>query len=289
LKNKKIGIVTISLKNGGLERSCANLSKILSGLKFNVHMISLNPGSDYDFCGDYYCVKKGGVGDQNFLKRIISFYNLKRYIEKNKLDYIIDNRIRRSSFKELIYSFYIYRSTKVIYMVHSSKIESFFPRIKWIAKLILSNSYQTVTVSKGIYQDVCKKYNTNKCMTIYNYVAPMKLDIAKYQLHDNYILFLGRIDNKIKNISLLLKSYKRSNLAPKIKLYIVGSGPDSEVITKEIHELGLNKDVIQFPFTPNVNTFISQAKFLVLTSKLEGFGMVLAESLLLGTPVVSVN
>ena len=74
-----------------------------------------------------------------------------------------------------------------------------------------------------------------------------------------------------------------------IKLKILGDGPDKNWLMLKIKDLELVDLVEVLPFTPNVYTYLKNAKFLTLTSRYEGFPRVLIESLSTGTPVVSVN
>ena len=65
--------------------------------------------------------------------------------------------------------------------------------------------------------------------------------------------------------------------------------PDKSWLKEKIILLGLSDFVELIPFTPNVYTYLNNAKFLALTSRYEGFPRVLLESLSTGTPVISVN
>jgi glycosyltransferase involved in cell wall biosynthesis len=56
-----------------------------------------------------------------------------------------------------------------------------------------------------------------------------------------------------------------------------------------VEELGLQDKVIFKGFNSNPFPYIKNAKALVLSSDFEGFGMVLVEALVLGTPIVSTD
>ncbi len=289
MKGKKIAIVTISLNFGGLERSCINLYDLLTDLGHKVEIICLSPEVDFEFEGSLYYVKNRS--NSKLFSRIHSFYKLRKHLKNKNFDYIIDNRIRTSSFKELIYLHYIYRDISTIYMVHSSKTDHYFPKLKIVAKYMINKSFKTITVSNGIKEKLIKLYHTpTNIITTYNYIKPIPRKPHKTDLPSNqYILFLGRLEDSVKNITLLLESYKISKLYPENDLYIVGSGPDRDLINQKVGQLKLDQSVKLFSFTHDIAHFITNAKYLILTSRYEGFGMVLVESLSLGTPVISVD
>ena len=88
----------------------------------------------------------------------------------------------------------------------------------------------------------------------------------------------------------MIKSFSKSHLPDSnVKLVILGSGSEKLNLELLISELSMSKHVELIPFTKNPNELISNAKALVLTSKIEGFPMVLVESLFLKTPVVAFN
>ena len=56
---------------------------------------------------------------------------------------------------------------------------------------------------------------------------------------------------------------------------------------KRIRELDIEERVLLLPFRKNVIGLMREARILVMTSRFEGFGLVLVESLFAGTPVIS--
>lgn len=283
---KKIGIVTISLAQGGAERSTSLLSKILVKEGFDVHIISLTNQVDYEYSGKLFCLYSS---KNNFLLQ--RFYRFKKYLQKEKFDYIIDNRNRISNLKEFFYLFFLYRKNKIIYVTRSYNLKQYFPPSRLISKAMIKRSFAIIGVSKEIAKHINKTFSTQKSQYIYNPIDTIQTE-TETQSDKNapYILFLGRIYESIKNLTLLLEAYKNSVLtAHNIRLKIVGDGPDKDFIQSKISKLNLQNHVDLISYTPSVSPFIKEATFLALTSRYEGFPRVLIESLAMGTPVVSVD
>lgn len=289
---KKILIVTTSLKNGGAERFVVNLSNLLSSLQYEVHIVTITNGIDYDISVE---VLNLGIIKENhhfFYGKIKSFIVFNNYLKKNKFDFIIDNRTRTRSLVEIIYLFFLYSRIRVVYMVHSAKIENYFPANKWVRKIIYRRIYTIVSVSEKIAKKIKDRY-TFKSDTIYNSVSIPEIHEESHvslSLLEKFILFYGRLENEVKNFDLLIEAYQQSRLKAKnIKLMILGDGKDKDYIVNKIDRLGLSSEILCLPKQVNPFFIVEKAIFTVLTSKYEGFPSVLVESLALGVPVVSVD
>ena len=289
-KKIKICIVTISLSKGGAERSTALLSRMLSSEGFEIFLVTLNDSVDYKYSGNLINLGKNKPKRESIFNRFKRFEKFRKLIKKENFDFIIDNRNRQFALKELFYLNYIYKGANIIYVVRSFNLSQYFPENNFVRKKMIHDSKGIVGVSKAIADTINKKYNTNKAINIYNPKEEFNVSKEEVINKEEYILYLGRIEEAVKNLTLLLESYKESILPKQhIKLKILGNGPDEDWLKKKIIDLELNDLVEVIPFTPHVYPYLNNAKFLTLTSRYEGFPRVLIESLSTGTPVVSVN
>lgn len=101
-------------------------------------------------------------------------------------------------------------------------------------------------------------------------------------------LAVGRFSHLHKGFDLLIKAFhsfaRRDN---EWTLDIVGEGPEEQMYRQMIAEYGLQDRISLHPFTNHIQSFYSAAQVYVLSSRWEGFGLVLVEAMAHGLPVVS--
>ena len=290
--SKKICIVVMSLGKGGAERSSALLSIMLSQAGFNVHIVSVLDKIDFLYKGTLLNLGILKKKNDTILGRIKRFIVFKKYVNEQDFDYIIDNRPRVGFLKEFVISKFIYGSKKTIYNIHSYKTEIYLHPNPFLAKIIYDSSYKIVAVSNAIVNSIKEKYSFKNVSVIYNAINAeldnrQEVDVSNVS---DYILFFGRLDDDVKNISLLLEAYSQSKLPGyKVKLRILGDGEDADKLKALSVNLGLKTCVEFFPFDSNPSSIVENALYTILTSRYEGFPMVILESLALGVPVVSVD
>ena len=103
------------------------------------------------------------------------------------------------------------------------------------------------------------------------------------------VLAVGRLTH-IKGFDMLLDAWIQVNKSmPDWTLKIVGEGEDREKLTDFIKKNKLTDSVELVGNTDNVGQYYKEAEIFCLSSRMEGFPMVLLETLAFGLPVVSFN
>ena len=101
------------------------------------------------------------------------------------------------------------------------------------------------------------------------------------------VVMLARLDEQ-KQIGDAIEAFSHVVASvPGARLEIYGHGPDEVALQRRIDERGLGRQVKLAGYTKDAAGLLRRAAVSLLTSKFEGFGLVLLESLANGCPVVS--
>lgn len=101
-------------------------------------------------------------------------------------------------------------------------------------------------------------------------------------------LAVGRFSRKHKGFDLLIEAFNlfvQNN--KEWNLDIVGEGVEEEFYRSLIKKYQLEDRITIYPFTNNIQAFYSNAQIYVLSSRWEGFGLVLVEAMAHGLPIIS--
>lgn len=285
----KIALVSFSLGSGGAERFAGTLSFMLEGLGYEVHHILVNPQVDYPHAGKVYILAPETEHSGGWWKKVQKGMLLRRYLKKHQIHTIIDNRTRNHFWRELM-TLWLYGPRKTFYMVHSYQLENYFPKSSFWGRRFYRKAYRIVAVSKAIASEIQRRYQLTNTTVIYNPVQTIAVKPQVVTLPEKYVLFFGRLDEKTKNLTLLLRAFKQSGVYEHgYQLLLLGDGPDKNTVLKNIQALDLTEHVQVMPFQKDPFYVVQQAQFTVLSSRYEGFPMSIIEALSLGIPVVSVD
>ena len=121
---------------------------------------------------------------------------------------------------------------------------------------------------------------------IYNPLTLIPGKMSKGNSHR--FLAVGRFSHQHKGFDLLIEAFHLfAQQNSDWKLDIVGEGVEEELYRSLIQKYHLEDRVFIHPFTNNIQDYYSKAQVYVLSSRWEGFGLVLVEAMAHGLPVIS--
>lgn len=101
------------------------------------------------------------------------------------------------------------------------------------------------------------------------------------------VISVGRLSPE-KGFDRLLSAWSQvAPACPEWKLAIIGDGPDKEKLSRQAQESGLTSSVELLPSTPRIQEEYLKSSVFVMTSRYEGFPMVLLEAMACGLPAVA--
>jgi len=268
---KKIILIVPSLVRGGVERVVSVLSKEFSKY-YQVFVVVYHGPIEYKIYGKLVNLK---TPTGSFLRKIKNNFEriikIKRLIKEISPDYTISfmgNLQPILTFKQVIVS------------IHSNPdhFSHFYRKLFLKTIYKLPNVEKIVTVSKGIEKKLNNQYNLKKTKTINN---PIDLNSINKKL-------LYRLSRE-KGFDILINAFAKLNLKNKIKLIILGEGKERKNLEKLIDKLDLKKQVLLYGKVDNPFIYMKYATFFVLSSRSEGFPIVIIEALACGTPVIATN
>lgn len=294
--NKNICLVIDTLSgNGGAEKATLSLAQGLSKLNCRVDVVVLDnkissyPLDEFEFNVHNIDEVKYPIRQIRALKKVKP---LQRKIDEIGIDFDLfvaslgDSR-RACKWAKLPNTYYCIHST-----VSKTGVSKFFRKASYFFQKMFNEKLNLITVSKGIEQDLLGfGLDPTDVQTIYNPFdfSEIKRQAGAYQIDDQeYIVHVGRFGSG-KRHDVLIRAYQQSKIKQKLLLLGDDSNKTGGNIKKLVKDLGLQDKVIFKGFNSNPFPYVKNAKALVLSSDFEGFGMVLVEALVLGTPIVSTD
>ena len=292
IPNKKIKIALIGyrLGIGGAEKVMANLSVFFEKQGIEVHNIIVLDVVSYTFSGKLVnlgTLKNKSNGVFNKLQR---FFFLKRYLDENNFDFIIDFRFRNKPIQELLIAKFLYKP-KTIFTVHSYLIDHYMPNWSFLTRFMHQDCYKMVVITNKAKELIESKHHLNNVQTIYNPINIEEIQsksIETIDLNFEYIIGIGQMETNVKQFDKLIEAYSNSILPNQnIHLVLLGDGERISILIALAKQKNIEEKVHFLGYQNNPYKYLKNAKFFVLSSLNEGLPNVILEALSCETPVVS--
>jgi len=166
-----------------------------------------------------------------------------------------------------------------------------------VAKQVLRNADRVIALTEDMKRSMAEFYTGDVC------VIPNGVELERFSVlskkeardrlkiadKDKIVLFVGRLRPQ-KNVACLIEAMKTvTERDPKVKLLIVGEGPEGDGLRKMTSRLGLDEHVDFVATVPpeGIPAYMAAADVFVLPSLFEGFPNVILEAMAAGLPIVA--
>lgn len=289
---KKIGFCIDSLEMGGAEKLLVDIINLLYETKeYEISVLTKYKSDSY-----FYKLIE---------KKVNYFYLLEENTDTNLLCKLKNSIIKNKNFKNfsnnvdiiidfLDGDFYKYvskvRNKLKIVWLHLS-----YKKLQTNKKIDYKINYydKIVVIADEMEKEIrIEKKNIKNLYKIYNFVDFSIIDSKieenleiDFDIKQEYFLTVCRLNEEQKDVKTLIEAF--SLYRGKEKLVIVGDGKDKTYLENFSKEKGLSDKVIFLGALINPFILMKNAKLFILSSKAEGFGLVLVEALYCGTKVIS--
>ncbi|QIH31570.1 glycosyltransferase family 4 protein [Sphingobacterium sp. DR205] len=287
---KNIAFIINSLESaGGTERVVSNVSnEIIKDPNFKVTIIALKGASAFfplhESINIIYLEK---IVKQSWLGR---FGCLVRLVNQSNFDSIIGISITKLNIWLGFVSIFFKKNVKLIASEHINFSKtSFF--LKCVKKLIYGR-FDYIAVLTLFDKEIMDNLRYRNVIQIPNAssFSPKDSDLNHVLARPRRIISVGRLEEQ-KGFDLLIESWKKIQSShTDWELVIVGEGSLKSKLEDAINhakkQLGLFNCVI-LPFTKDIGALLNTAQVYALSSRFEGYPMVLVEALTYGCPIIS--
>lgn len=294
MKYKNICLTITNFANrGGEERMCATLANALADFGYHVIIVSTDKPSSqkvqFEVSPGIKCYSLKSNRVERKLSRMPMTKHLwlskyKMILKRHRIQVVIDVDVHNT----LVTSKVVNKKDVRIISWHHFNYDRF---LDWPTRRELHDCFahkvdRLVVLTKSDEHDfVCKEgIDASLVKQIYN-PSPVSAD-AECVHTEKKVLAIGRFAEQ-KGFDLLLRSWAIvEKTADDWTLEIVGDGFQKKELENMIENLGL-KNVLLSPFTKNIKEKYQDASVYVLSSRYEGFVLVLLEAMSMSLPVVA--
>lgn len=275
---------------GGVQRVLSTKTNyLIEKYNYEVSILATNSGVDnrhYEFNDNIKFYSEQASG--NIFTYLNSYSKiLKKHIKKIEPDIIV---VCDNGYKGYAIPFILKTKTPIVFECHGSKYivekeqPNYFFRIK--LKLLFKN-FAANRFSKfvALSNESLSEWNVKKGVAIPN---PLWFKASQFaDLKSKKVIAVGRHSYE-KGLDRMIRIWQKSSAKyPDWNLEIYGESNENQELQKLANTLNISSSVTFFAPVKNINNKYLESSIMTMTSRTEGFGMVLVEAMSLGLPCLA--
>jgi glycosyltransferase involved in cell wall biosynthesis len=297
----KILFVLFSLDAGGVTTATDILAGEMVKMGHSIKMLSLtdNPERQKKLEKQGFETETLGHKGLGLKTFILGFFQLSRYFAQNR---DLDAMIVASAYPGIIATAAAKltgNKAKILVNYHThvsnyARHEPFFKRlILFFGQFILRLADVNANVSIDASRDAERYFGLKHVKTLYNPILPYTGKPASHRWFNDPdiipIAACGRL-SYVKDFALMIDALKiMLNYDPRYRLILIGSGELKDELIQHSIEQNLQDHIDFTGWLDEYLPLVECCKFFWMTSRYEGFGLVLVEALSTGIPCVSID
>ena len=154
-----------------------------------------------------------------------------------------------------------------------------------LSRCLASKRGWVITLTEEDASSYRKRWKAKRVVTIPN---PLTIKGLYREEKEHKCVLAEKKKKKVKGFDRLLRAWQKVHLSfPSWRLRIVGSGSEEKSLKALCSQLGLDESVEMIPHQADVKPYFAKADIFALSSRYEGFGLVLIEAFAAGLPAVA--
>lgn len=277
IKNKSLSILTISLEKP----------------LFSNYPLPLKCFNSRDYTLTKYSLSIG-----QFIKLFGQFLWLRKEINRFNPDIVLSVDVNANILTGMV-KLLFHKKYKMIFTTHvdlkGTLEEKASPFVGFILRLLITFFYnhadELIAISTELAASVKTFFKIKKpVQTIFYGIKITSSKARKKPLNKNLVILTAcRLDTP-KDLPTLIEGFgKFVNKYKNAKLLIAGDGPQKKQIQSLVKRKGLNSQVTFLGWVLDINKILRKTDIFVLSTKREGFALVLLEAMSHGIPVMATD
>ncbi len=185
------------------------------------------------------------------------------------------------------------KDVKIVTTLHGTDITvlGYDSTLREAIKFGIEESDVVTSVSHALIEETMQVINPDKnIVTVYNFINEKDFTVntnaelkRNYAIPDDYKV-ITHVSNfrKVKRIQDIIQTFKKVRSQLKVKLLLIGDGPELSKMRQLAKRLGIADDVLFIGKQEQVAPFYQLSDLFLLMSEKESFGLVLLEAMYCG-------